>query len=58
MEYFSVMKYIQNMQNPDENPDLPMDFENINEIYPSTKSLTLLSNVCEKETEKILGKNS
>jgi hypothetical protein len=46
------------MQNPDENPDLPMDFENINEKYSSTKSLTLLSNVCEKEKEKILGKNS
>jgi hypothetical protein len=25
---------------------------------PSTKSITLLSNVCEKEKEKILGKNS
>jgi hypothetical protein len=35
-----------------------MAVENINEKYLSTKSLTLLSNVSEKEKEKILGKNS
>jgi hypothetical protein len=43
MEYFSVYEID---SNPDENPGLPMAFENINEKYPSTKNLTFLSNVC------------
>ncbi len=42
--FFSVTKLIQNIQNADENPDLPMDLKNFNEKIKSRK---FLSNVCD-----------
>ncbi len=43
------MKQIQTNKNPDENPDLPIDFEMFDEKKSANKSLRLLSNVCEQQ---------
>jgi hypothetical protein len=37
--FYSVMTEIQNIKNPGVNSDLSMDFKNLNEQNPQTKSL-------------------
>jgi hypothetical protein len=41
------MKWIQNIQNPDENPDMTIDIKIFMTKYPQAKVLRLLLNVCD-----------
>jgi hypothetical protein len=43
------MKWIRKYKNPDENPDLPTNFKNLEKKNQQTRSRQLLSNVCDKQ---------